>query len=72
MYFFMSKVKISLQVVKFHTNLITRLPVFSHHANEFQTQNSSFFIWKKKNPSRIIGTNQSDTTGIKFSYILSY
>ena len=32
MYFFMSKVKISLQVVKFPTNLITRLPFFSHHA----------------------------------------
>ena len=28
MYFFMSKVKISLQVVKFPTNLITRLPFF--------------------------------------------
>ena len=31
MYFFMSKVKISLQVVKFPTNLITRLLFFSHH-----------------------------------------
>ena len=33
MYFFMLKVKISLQVVKFPTNLITRLPFFPHHAH---------------------------------------
>ena len=48
MYFFISKVKISLQMVKFPGNDLAKMPIFSHHEyhiyTSFQTLNMIIYL----------------------------